>query len=70
MEARKAKDNSFESAGAALACLPCATAEFALATKRLDNASKYYSRGEAGAANFELTLLQQSLAWKAQHGQQ
>lgn len=49
--------HDFAHAHEALARLPIAQNEFALATLRLDNAEVYFGRGETGAAKFELNLL-------------
>ena len=47
----------FSDAREALGRLPISQSEFALATRRLDNAEDYYGRGELGAAKYELNLL-------------
>jgi hypothetical protein len=51
----------FRRARAKLAALPLATAEFAVALARLDNARTYLLEDEPGAATYELRLLARSL---------
>ena len=48
---------SFVDVRAAIDRLPISQDEFALAILRLDNAHEYRSRGELGAAKYELNLL-------------
>jgi hypothetical protein len=51
----------FRRARANLAALPLATAEFAVALARLNNARTYLQEDEPGAATYELRLLARSL---------
>jgi hypothetical protein len=51
----------FQQAHLALECLPLATAEYALARNRLENARHYLWTGEPGAALYELRLLLRGL---------
>jgi hypothetical protein len=54
---RCARPAQFLRAEDALAVLPLSTNEFALATRRLDNAFNYYHDAEFGACMYELWLL-------------
>jgi hypothetical protein len=54
-------DSDFRTARSLLDALPLASADFALAAARLENARRYVAAGEPGAAAFELRLLLGSL---------
>ena len=54
---RRATATQFLRAEDVLAALPLSTHEFALATRRLDNALSYYQQAEFGGCMFELWLL-------------
>ena len=58
---REQPDSQFEEVETALATLPLASEEFAVACCRLRNAKASTARGEVGAACYELRLLARSL---------
>jgi hypothetical protein len=56
-----AVNGEFGDIGGLLRSLPLATDQYALASRRLANASRYLTAGERGAAEYELRLLDGSL---------
>ncbi|MHB0955391.1 MAG: hypothetical protein ACYC0X_03335 [Pirellulaceae bacterium] len=54
-------NGDFGDIGDLLRSLPLASDQYALASRRLSNASRYLTAGERGAAEYELRLLEGSL---------
>jgi hypothetical protein len=61
VSARQTATQLFNDVECALAKLPLAADEFAVASCRLQNAENYYRKGEFGAACYELRLMARSL---------